>query len=98
MRESDFSGSTFNGAYLEKAVAYKANFSGESIYSSLLLLTLEKKRSDAPEVLGAFLQRITIIMCHMLHYTRHFLVVNTFCGSSSNWKIYIKLTCYAVET
>jgi len=28
MRESDFSGSTFNGAYLEKAVAYKANFSG----------------------------------------------------------------------
>jgi len=29
MRESDFSGSTFNGAYLEKAVAYKANFTGE---------------------------------------------------------------------
>jgi len=28
MRESDFSGSTFNGAYLEKAVAYRANFSG----------------------------------------------------------------------
>lgn len=28
MRESDFSGSTFNGAYLEKAVAYKANFTG----------------------------------------------------------------------
>ncbi|KAK4338286.1 hypothetical protein RND71_042773 [Anisodus tanguticus] len=27
--ESDFSGSTFNGAYLEKAVAYKANFSGQ---------------------------------------------------------------------
>lgn len=35
MRESDFSGSTFNGAYLEKAVAYKANFSGKSAYSSL---------------------------------------------------------------
>ena len=29
MRESDFSGSTFNGAYMEKAVAYKANFSGK---------------------------------------------------------------------
>lgn len=29
MRESDFSGSTFNGAYLEKAVAYKANFAGK---------------------------------------------------------------------
>lgn len=28
MRESDFSGSTFNGAYLEKAVAYKTNFTG----------------------------------------------------------------------
>ena len=31
MRESDFSGSTFNGAYLEKAVAYKANFSGNFV-------------------------------------------------------------------
>nr|GEY00098.1 thylakoid lumenal protein TL20.3, chloroplastic isoform X2 [Tanacetum cinerariifolium] len=28
MRESDFNGSTFNGAYLEKAVAYKENFTG----------------------------------------------------------------------
>ncbi|PHU06883.1 Thylakoid lumenal protein, chloroplastic [Capsicum chinense] len=28
MRESDFNSSMFNGAYLEKAVAYKANFSG----------------------------------------------------------------------
>lgn len=28
MRESDFSGSTFNGAYMEKAVAFKANFTG----------------------------------------------------------------------
>lgn len=28
MRECDFSGSTFNGAYLEKAVAYKTNFTG----------------------------------------------------------------------
>lgn len=36
MRESDFSGSTFNGAYLEKAVAYKANFTGKS----LLLLNI----------------------------------------------------------
>ncbi|RXH73544.1 hypothetical protein DVH24_016366 [Malus domestica] len=26
MRESDFSSSTFNGAYMEKAVTYKANF------------------------------------------------------------------------
>ncbi|RXI03551.1 hypothetical protein DVH24_004203 [Malus domestica] len=26
MRESDFSGSTFNGAYMEKVVTYKANF------------------------------------------------------------------------
>jgi len=35
MRESDFSGSTFNGAYLEKAVAYKANFTGMiCLYSS----------------------------------------------------------------
>lgn len=31
MRESDFSGSTFNGAYLEKAVAYKANFTGSLV-------------------------------------------------------------------
>lgn len=31
MRESDFSGSTFNGAYMEKAVAYKANFSGKDL-------------------------------------------------------------------
>lgn len=31
MRESDFSGSKFNGAYLEKAVAYKANFTGTLI-------------------------------------------------------------------
>jgi uncharacterized protein YjbI with pentapeptide repeats len=36
MRESDFSGSTFNGAYLEKAVAYKANFTGELDNSFLL--------------------------------------------------------------
>ncbi|KAL6349505.1 hypothetical protein AAG906_034162 [Vitis piasezkii] len=28
MRESDFSGSTFNGEYLEKAVAYKASLTG----------------------------------------------------------------------
>ncbi|KAG6532116.1 hypothetical protein ZIOFF_005954 [Zingiber officinale] len=28
MRESNFSGSTFNGAYLEKAVAYRTNFTG----------------------------------------------------------------------
>ncbi|KAM2646503.1 hypothetical protein EV1_019906 [Malus domestica] len=30
MRESDFSGSTFNGAYMEKAVTYKANFEGRA--------------------------------------------------------------------
>lgn len=36
MRESDFSGSTFNGAYLEKAVAYKANFTGKVILISLI--------------------------------------------------------------
>jgi len=28
MKEADFSGSTFNGGYLEKAVAYKTNFTG----------------------------------------------------------------------
>ncbi|GKD08020.1 thylakoid lumenal protein chloroplastic-like protein, partial [Tanacetum coccineum] len=32
MRESDFSGSTFNGAYLEKAVAYKANFTDSAYF------------------------------------------------------------------
>lgn len=32
MRESDFSGSSFTGAYLEKAVAYKANFTGTFPY------------------------------------------------------------------
>ncbi|KAG5070136.1 hypothetical protein GLYMA_01G211100v4 [Glycine max] len=35
MRESDFSGSTFNGAYLEKAVAYKANFPGVDLSDTL---------------------------------------------------------------
>ncbi|KAM1041384.1 hypothetical protein ACFX13_031307 [Malus domestica] len=30
MRESDFSGSTFNGAYMEKVVTYKANFEGRA--------------------------------------------------------------------
>ena len=29
MKEADFSGSTFNGAYMEKAVAYKTNFESE---------------------------------------------------------------------
>lgn len=42
MREADFSGSTFNGAYLEKAVAYKANFTGTNYhiytYEKLALL------------------------------------------------------------
>ena len=37
MRESDFSGSTFNGAYLEKAVAYKANFTGKTFVSPRML-------------------------------------------------------------
>ncbi|XP_075641061.1 thylakoid lumenal protein TL20.3, chloroplastic isoform X3 [Castanea sativa] len=36
MRESDFSGSTFNGAYLEKAVAYKANFTGADLSDTLM--------------------------------------------------------------
>ncbi|XP_043715436.1 thylakoid lumenal protein TL20.3, chloroplastic isoform X3 [Telopea speciosissima] len=36
MRESDFSGSTFNGAYLEKAVAYKANFTGADFSDTLM--------------------------------------------------------------
>ncbi|KAH6774989.1 Pentapeptide repeat-containing protein [Perilla frutescens var. hirtella] len=31
MRKLDFSGSTFNGAYLVKAVAYKANFKGRIV-------------------------------------------------------------------
>lgn len=35
MRESDFSGSTFNGAYMEKAVAYKANFTGNKTFHPL---------------------------------------------------------------
>ncbi|KAM1046057.1 hypothetical protein TB2_036410 [Malus domestica] len=30
MREFDFSGSTFNGAYMEKAITYKANFEGRA--------------------------------------------------------------------
>lgn len=41
MRESDFSGSTFNGAYLEKAVAYKANFTGKILVSGEYLLRIE---------------------------------------------------------
>ncbi|KAM1757024.1 hypothetical protein ACFX11_006327 [Malus domestica] len=32
MRESYFSGSTFNGAYMEKAVTYKANFEEKLLY------------------------------------------------------------------
>ncbi|KAJ0970513.1 hypothetical protein J5N97_023390 [Dioscorea zingiberensis] len=36
MRESDFSGCSFNGAYLEKAVAYKANFSGADLSDTLM--------------------------------------------------------------
>ncbi|CAN1333312.1 Thylakoid lumenal protein TL20.3, chloroplastic [Linum perenne] len=36
MRESDFSGSTFNGAYMEKAVAYKANFTGADLSDTLM--------------------------------------------------------------
>ncbi|KAM1267339.1 hypothetical protein ACFX15_036257 [Malus domestica] len=32
MREFDFSGSTFNGAYMEKAITYKANFEGKLLY------------------------------------------------------------------
>ncbi|XWS38520.1 hypothetical protein CRYUN_Cryun19dG0138400 [Craigia yunnanensis] len=36
MRESEFSGSTFIGAYLEKAVAYKANFTGADLSDTLM--------------------------------------------------------------
>ncbi|CAL9130645.1 unnamed protein product [Musa acuminata var. zebrina] len=36
MRESNFSGSTFNGAYLEKAVAYRANFTGADLSDTLM--------------------------------------------------------------
>ncbi|KAJ7531172.1 hypothetical protein O6H91_14G035000 [Diphasiastrum complanatum] len=36
MREADFSGSTFNGAYLEKAVAYKAKFRGADLSDTLM--------------------------------------------------------------
>ncbi|CAM9002388.1 unnamed protein product [Rhodiola kirilowii] len=36
MRESNFSGSTFNGAYMEKAVAYKANFTGADLSDTLM--------------------------------------------------------------
>ncbi|XP_010662249.1 thylakoid lumenal protein TL20.3, chloroplastic isoform X2 [Vitis vinifera] len=51
MRESDFSGSTFNGEYLEKAVAYKASLTarqyksqdGEVLLILLLLAELELK-------------------------------------------------------
>lgn len=32
MKEADFHGSTFNGAYLEKAVAYRTNFAGMEIF------------------------------------------------------------------
>ena len=43
MRESDFSGSTFNGAYLEKAVAYKANFAGKVVSFEYLIVQVETK-------------------------------------------------------
>jgi uncharacterized protein YjbI with pentapeptide repeats len=46
MRESDFSGSTFNGAYLEKAVAYKANFSGNLVVI-LTICVIDRERKDA---------------------------------------------------
>ncbi|EMS49565.1 hypothetical protein TRIUR3_20706 [Triticum urartu] len=36
MRESDFSGSTFNGAYMEKAVAFRANFTGADLSDTLM--------------------------------------------------------------
>lgn len=38
MRESDFSGCTFNGAYLEKAVAYKTNFSGKLVTNYSMIM------------------------------------------------------------
>lgn len=36
MREADFSGCPFNGAYMEKAVAFKTNFEGEHLLLDLL--------------------------------------------------------------
>ncbi|KAG8071610.1 hypothetical protein GUJ93_ZPchr0006g41037 [Zizania palustris] len=36
MRDSNFSGSKFNGAYLEKAVAYRANFTGADLSDTLM--------------------------------------------------------------
>lgn len=54
MKEADFSGSTFNGGYLEKAVAYRANFTGIKGYFYLVFMSrnystvLERKQ----EVLG----------------------------------------------
>eukprot|EP00252_Welwitschia_mirabilis_P022558 TRINITY_DN612_c0_g5_i1.p1 TRINITY_DN612_c0_g5~~TRINITY_DN612_c0_g5_i1.p1 ORF type:complete len:273 (-),score=56.10 TRINITY_DN612_c0_g5_i1:202-1020(-) len=36
MRESDFSGCTFNGAYLEKAVAYRTNFTDADLSDTLM--------------------------------------------------------------
>jgi uncharacterized protein YjbI with pentapeptide repeats len=43
MRESDFSGSTFNGAYLEKAVAYKANFTGNLVAISTIYIMNDRQ-------------------------------------------------------
>ncbi|CAM6091517.1 unnamed protein product [Calypogeia fissa] len=36
MREADFSGCPFNGAYMEKAVAYKTNFRGADLSDTLM--------------------------------------------------------------
>jgi hypothetical protein len=36
MREADFSGSTFNGAYMEKAVAYRTSFESKLLTFSLI--------------------------------------------------------------
>ena len=66
MRESDFSGSTFNGAYMEKAVAYRANFTGNysNIFSHVEML------SSVP---NAFILDVWSVL--NTHYLLHYLVV-----------------------
>ena len=44
MREADFSGSTFNGAYLEKAVAFKTNFTGKFLLDLYFSFSKESRR------------------------------------------------------
>jgi len=64
MRESDFSGSTFNGAYLEKAVAYKANFTGADLSDTLM------DRMVKPELI------LLVYLCHIVALYQHFVQIN----------------------